>query len=271
MKKILSIVFAVIMVLSLSACGSKTRTETENITVDGMYVDANYKDKDGLKLLYVVFDIDAKQNLEIDSKYMELTVDDTNEYESEVYSDACKYIENLYYSAFIEDLYSGDTIKLVTTFKVTESDLEVGKTLKLSDYQIPEVEQLLLKTDDIVSVDGEEALAEIIDPDGLKKIKDMKKTADSTTTERVRSSLNGYYFSFYASPASYRLEFFAPDKFTIDSTIGGSTVSNSGTYTVTNGYVSLYYPSNGYTVDIPYEFNDSGDIVLVTGEAFGTQ
>ena len=260
-------ILILVIVISLCACSGGVRTETDYMTVDGIYVNNDYQD-DNLKMVYLVYTLHAKENLEVDSTYMYMTIDNKNEYESEIYSNACKYMDNIYYSGYLEDLYTDDSMKVVATFKVPEADLDSGKSIKLEDSQIPDIEKISLRTDDIINVSNTEELAAKIDPEGFAKESEKREPADESMAQKVRNSINGYYFTFYANPASYRLEFFAPNNFEIESTINGSTISNTGTYTVQKGYVSLYYSSSGNTVDIPYDFGSDGEINLYAAEAF---
>ena len=42
--------------------------------------------------------------------------------------------------------------------------------------------------------------------------------------------------------------------------LGGSGPTNSGPFTIDNGYIELYSPSNDYTTYIPWEWDDNGNI-----------
>lgn len=254
--------------MALCSCAGGVNTETDYMTVEGIYVNNSYQDEDGLKMVYLVYTLHAEENLEIDSTYMYMTIDNKNEYESKVYSDAYQYMNNIYYSSYLEDLYVDDSMKVLATFKVPAADLESGKSIKLEDSQIPDIGKISLSTDDIIYVSNIEELAAKIDPQSYSEESEKRKPADESTTQKVRNSLNGYYFTFYAYPASYRLEFYAPNNFVIESTLNGSTISNTGTYTVQNGYISLYYQSNENTVEIAYDFGSDGEINLYAADAF---
>ncbi|MBQ7971204.1 MAG: hypothetical protein IJ294_02495, partial [Clostridia bacterium] len=86
--------------------------------------------------------------------------------------------------------------------------------------------------------------------------------ADASKVAQVQSLINGYQWSFYVNYTSYKLEFEATNNFTLKTTLG----SNSGTYSVLNGYVLLTY-QNGNTVEIPYDIKD-GKINLEGTDAF---
>ncbi len=80
----------------------------------------------------------------------------------------------------------------------------------------------------------------------------------------MKELINGYYWQFYVNSTAYELEFWAENNFEVRTSLG---TSNSGTYSVRNGYLFCTYPDTGYTIEIPYEFAD-GDISLDLTDAF---
>ena len=66
--------------------------------------------------------------------------------------------------------------------------------------------------------------------------------------------------NLYLVYTKYKLEFEEPNRFTVTSTISGNSISNSGTYTVTKGYIVLHYDT-GKVVNTPYNY-ETGDITI---------
>lgn len=293
MKRIISLMLAALMVLTLTACGGgdssesagtpaptptptatpeptsteppapEKVTETDLVTINSICVDDSYQDSDGspLRMVYLLYTLTAKDaNLQIDSKYTKMTINDSNTYESDHFADkaaAAKFMPNYYYSSYIKDVYVGTSIQVAATFKVPEGDLAAGRTITLSDTQIPGAEALLLSTDDIQHFSDGEALAAAVDPEGYAQIMVSREEADAETTSFVKDCLNGYYWSFYINSISYEIEFWADNNFEVRTALG----TNGGTYSVRNGYIFCTYDSNGYVVEIPYEIVD-GDVDL---------
>ncbi len=287
MKKLLSILAAVTLLVSLAACGNNagTPSSTEDspndvqtigndyITINGICVDDSYQDDDGspLKLVYLFYTLNAgSENLQIDSNYTQLTIDGTNTYESEYYPDdasACFLAQNYYYSSYIEDLYTGTSIQVAATFKIPEADLEAGKTITLEDSQIPDTTGIELSTDDIQHFSSGEEIAQAMDPEGYAAEMELRTDADEATATQVKGMLNGYYWQFYVNNVYYELEFSAENNFELRTGIG---TTSSGTYSVKKGYIFCTYPDTGYTVEIPYTITD-GEIDLDVTSGFDVQ
>lgn len=270
MKKLLCVVMAAVLIFSLCACGESAPAETlstDYMDITGIYVDNSYDDGENgkLGLLYIFYTVHTDaENLKVDSKSAKITVGDVNTYESNPIPGACKYAKNYYYSSYLEDVYAGDELKVVETFKVAKGDLEPGKSITFDKYQVPDTEKLIFSTDDIVLCENAEEIAKNVDPEGYQMEVTAREEADDATKKKVKNAINGYYFSFYVNPTSYKLEFISPNKFEL--TALGNT--NSGTYTVRNNYIFLKYHSNGYTVELPYSFNSTGEIELDVVAAF---
>lgn len=281
MKKIISTLLILIMSISLCACGSSTEkkggesVETEvvmsndYITIDGICVDDSYRDEDAspLRMVYLFYTLNANDsNLQIDSTYTKITIDGNNSYESEYYPGLCEYATNYYYSSYIEDVYVGSSIKVVATFAIPEADLAAGKTITISDSQIPEIENIYFMTDEIKHFDSDEEIAEAMDPEGYAASLAKREEADAATQNMVKDLLNGYYWTFYVNYTAYELEFIADNKFEVRTALG----ANSGTYSVRNGYIFCTYSSNGYVVEIPYTI-ENNEINLDVTTAFDVQ
>ena len=274
MKRLLTLLLCAGVVLSLCACsGSTPETSAAPergdevltsgvVSIDGICVDDSYVEEEGspLKMVYLLYTVTAADsNLETDSKYTELTINDSNTYESEHYGpEQCKYMSSYYYSSYIEDVYVGTSLKVAATFKIPEGDLAPGRTITLSDSQIPDMEALRLSTDDIQRFADQEEMAQAMDPEGYAAEMNRRAEADADTQEQVKSLINGYYWSCYLNSITYELEFWAKDNFEVRTSLG---TSSTGTYSVRNGYIFCTYPDTGYTVEVPYEIVD-GEIDL---------
>ena len=71
----------------------------------------------------------------------------------------------------------------------------------------------------------------------------------------VKNQINVYYWTCYVNSTTYELEFWADNNFEVRTSLG---TSNSGTYSVRNGYIFCTYPDTGFTVEVPYEITDEG-------------
>lgn len=298
MKKLTALLLAAVLVCSLAACSSSGGgdtggstppasatpsvaptptptpeptevTATDTMTIDAICVDDSYVEEEGspLKMVYLFYTFTAAdENLKIDSKYTTMVINETNEYESDHFANkaaACAYTDSYYYSSYIEDVYVGSSLKVAATFKIPEGDLAAGRSITLSDSQIPDADQLLLSTDMIQHFSTPEEMAQAVDPDGYAAELANREPADAETTSLVKSQINGYQWTFYVNSTSYSIEFWADNNFQV-SALG---MSNSGTYTVQNGYVVCTYPGMEDTpVRIPYTIeNGEVDLDVIAG------
>ena len=87
------------------------------------------------------------------------------------------------------------------------------------------------------------------------------KEADSSTKNKIRKYVNGYYWDFYVNNLSYRIEF---SKNTYSLSCHG--LETTGKYTICNGYIILTNDSTGAKNYLPYtlESNDI-DLDVITG------
>ena len=85
--------------------------------------------------------------------------------------------------------------------------------------------------------------------------------ADSSTKNKIRKYVNGYYWDFYVNNLSYRIEF---SKNTYSLSCHG--LETTGKYTICNGYIILTNDSTGAKSYLPYtlESNDI-DLDVITG------
>ena len=268
-----------VLMLSLCACnqssGDKAErksekqsvTQTDTITLEHIVVDDSYRDSDNSprRAVYAFFSINAEsENIQFDSKYMDITINEKNKYSSEILPGSlCEYAPNYYYGGYIEDAYVGESKKLVATFLIPEGDLKPGKKIEFADSQLEDIDELLVYTDDIVHVNGDDEACKIADPDGYAEIQKKYEEASPEVTAQVQSMITDCYWEAYVNPSWYRVEFTAPNNFCVITSIS----ENGGTYSVRNGYIFCTYDSNGTTIEIPYEITPEG-VTMDLGEAF---
>ncbi len=296
MKKALIILLSLVILLALTGCGGSSEeaaepadaeatepaeaeaeeeenavvTTTEHMDIIAMCVDNSYVDKDGapLKLVYLLYDfIATDENLKIDSKYTEMTINATNTYQSDHYAStasAMEYMPNYYYSSYIKDIYLGSSQLVAATFFIPEGELAPGRTITISDSQIPGCEEIFFYTDEIQYFNNGEEIAKAFDQEGYAEIMASYAEADAERTQLVKSLINGYYWWGYVNSTKYEVEFWEDNNFEVRTSLG---TANQGTYSVRNGYIFCTYSSNGTTIKIPYEIvND--DVEMDVTEAF---
>lgn len=298
MKKLTALLLVLSIALSMAACGSSTVSsengdaqsatiaapaetaapatepasefvsETDYVTIDGVYVDESCTDSDNssLKLVYVFYTAFTNaENIKISSKLSKLTVNDANTYSSEKYSGVCTYMTSYYYSDYLEEIYIGESLKVVSTFKVPAAELAAGRVMAIAPYGIPDGDKIRIATDDITFCGSAEQIAQLADPEGYENAMYLYEDADDATATKISNAVNGYYWSFYVNATSYEIEFYAPNRFEVRVKALG--VTNGGTYTVKNGFISCTYDSNGAVVNIPYTW-ENNDVSLDCTTAF---
>lgn len=233
--------------------------EAADVTIDGLAVNDGYvEDGSSLKVVYLFMTYHPQDvNLSLSSDMLAMRINDNNFYPAEHYPDdeVGKYLQSYYYGSVIEDTYMGETKKVLATFKVPEADLAAGRSIVLEDSTgtIPSMEDIRLSTDDIQHFASADELVTALDPEGYAAEMDLRSDADPDTVALVQSQINGYRWSFYVNYISYELDFWADNNFSVRATINGaSSEPQQGTYSVKKGYVFCTYPSNNYTVEIPY-------------------
>lgn len=237
-------------------------TATDYMTIDGVFVDESYvdDDSDSIRMVYLFYTLTTPdENLRVDSKSVKMTFNGVNSYESSHYSGTCTYMPNYYYSDYLEDVYVGDSLKVVETLKIPVGELTEGNTITLTKSQVPDIEQITFSTDDIQFCDSPESIAAMVDPDGYALEVYNRTPADDATVSKVKAAINGYYWSVYVNSTSYELEFYDPNAF--EMRVKAFGVSNSGTYEVLNGYVVCTYTETGIVLEIPYTWG-ANDIDL---------
>ena len=284
MRRILALFLSLLMVFVLCACGSPKSEPspeptpeapsvikaTDHMEIVGVCVDDSYEAKDGspLKLVYLFYNfIATDENLEIDSKYTQLTINGKNTYKSDHFANivtAIKYMPNYYYSSYIKKVYLESSQLVAATFYIPAAELSKGRTITVSDYQIPGCEDIFFYTDDIAFYNNGEEIANAIDPDGYEEMMVLFDEADVEKTNSVKKLINGYSWQAYVNSTTYTVRFWADNNFEVKTSVG---IKNQGKYSVRNGYLFCTYSSNDYTVQIPYEI-ENGDIMLDLVEAF---
>lgn len=240
-------------------------SETSYMRINGLFVDESYVDKDNENktLLYVCYStFTPDQNLRVDSKDSELTVNGINIYTSEHYGGSCRYLGSYYYSDYLEDVYVGDEIKVVETFKVPKGELEPGRELSFENSQIPDSDKIRLNTDDILHCDSVKTIAKIVDPEGYEDMSYKLSPADSDTVARVKNAINGYGWDFYVNYTSYHIDFYDNGY-----DLRTAFADTSGSYTITNGYIILTNGTTGAVNYAPYSWGPN-DIELGITDAF---
>lgn len=253
--------------------GAETVAEvksTDYFTLNGICVDNSYVNEDdpSLKLVYMFFTVNAQaENLTIDDKHMILTINDTNQYTSEhnPNASATKYTANYYYSEYLEDIYTGTSLNVLTTFEIPESDLGSDKTITLSDTQIPDISNIKFSTNDIVNLNSPEEVAQTFDASGYETTMNAYNDADADRVALVKSYIAGYQWEFNVNSTYYELEFWQDDYFELR--VPAFNVVTPGRYSIKNGYIVVTNDSNGVSTDIPYTLEEN-DIDLDVVSAY---
>ena len=277
MKKIVALMLSVVMMISLCACGETdgngNSLENDQLTIDAIAVDDSYVDdeNDALTMVYLFYTVHAKDsNLNgISSMTPDMTINGENQYMSKIYYDkslATTLCSSYYYDNVIEEIYTGDNKKMMSTFKVPKKDLEKGRKITLDGTAFG---GLKFNTDLIKHYGSKEDLAQAVDPEGYQAEQENSQPADAETVEMVKANINDYYWTFGGPNVSYTVEFMAENYFFIEGRFGDSEISNAGTYEVLKGYIALYYEGDTEPrIRIPYWFDENGEIQLDTDAAF---
>lgn len=239
--------------------------ESKYVTIDGVFVNNGYanKESDSLKRVYVFYTVNtADKNFDVTSSNLTLTVDGLNEYEA---SSSLGGFKGTYENTgnVVKNVYVGDSVRLLSIFDIPQGDLEPGKTITFDSFMIDDLDGLAVFTDSIVFADSLEEISQTIDPEGYEEEQWLREPADAETVSAVMNYLP--YYEYYASGRgmSWTANFYESGEFEIEMSVSGAPISNTGTYTICNGYIALYYPSNDHTTYLPWEWNDSGTNVSI--------
>lgn len=277
-KKILIGLLAIVLCFTLTGCGGNNNSSSKNnsnskmsndiIKIDGIYLNNEYTDKDGLKQVVLFYTLNAgEENIDISSAEFKLKIN-KNEYTPDYDGVETPNLTQYYYSNIIEKVYVGKSLKVAATFKVPDGDLVSDKEITLTSFN-DYAKGIKMNTDDIKKMDNLTSISLDVDKEyAMQKQEEEKEKltdADEATVNQVRNDLNGYYFDIPAYVGKvytkYKLEFEAPNRFTVTATISGNSISNTGTYRVTKGYIVLHYDTNGKDVNTPYRY-ENGDITI---------
>lgn len=183
------------MALTLAGCGGfSSVTQTDYVTVNGVYVDDEWRDSDNdsLRMVYVFYTVESpSENLRISSNGLKLNVDGANDYHSTKVTRAGAPFGSYYYDAVIKDVYVGDKLQVLSTFEVPEAELEEGKTLTLESSDIPTIDEIKIPTNDIVFCSSATEIAEKVDPEGYAAEQQKLQPAPEDVTNRVKAAMNG--------------------------------------------------------------------------------
>lgn len=268
MKKLLSIILALSMVLSLAACGGdnsdtgnkvkevKTMT-SENIKINAICVDDSYRDSENSskRMVYVFADVmGGKSNFKVDSKSSIKFGEEGNEYSQQMLKDTAAYMmKNYHYSVYLKDVNVGETVKLAYAYTVPEAELTEDVNIYLIDDSVPTAGEIIIPGKQIQHFNSPNEIAEKFDAEGYAQSQDLQQPADQETIDFIHNEVIGYQWEFEAFNQAMEIEFFDATRFELR--LKGFE-GNGGTYTIKKGYISGTYDSNGQTVDFPYEIKD---------------
>lgn len=272
---IIAAVVAVIAILAvvLHGCGggdnsggrgsSKFCTATDQVRVDGIYVNQSYESDDHLIPLYLYLSVTAtNEDLKLYSQNVTLTFDDESSYDSQVlFNSMNKYQEKYHYSEYVENVYGGETGNVCITFLVPASRLENAESFTIACSHIPTVDQLRIPTSDILYLDSDEEICSQADPEGYQHDQTLRQSADADRVKAVQDNLSGRYWlvSTFKDTSTCRITFKSPNLF--DMEFLGRT--NSGIYEVREGYIYCSYDEGiTYNLQIPYTIDENGKVTL---------
>lgn len=282
-RRIFNLLFIAILVLGLTACGSeksdsqtaKSTFKSNNLQIDGVYVDDSFEDEN-LDLLYVFYTVKAdEKNLRLASTSIDIKVNGSNEYTPTTIKEQIPKYSDYYYSDFIEDIYVGKELKMVSTFKVAEGDLTGSKDITLEDLDVPDIDKIKINTDDVKRMENVAKICEDLDKDiydvKYKAEQDLLAEVDESTEKKIKTLINGSYLEHNVNTGKtflkYKIEFESPNKFTVSNTY----LSNSGTYEIKVGYIALKYNnSDAATIFLRYALEDGDITVSNMNEQFAT-
>ena len=159
-----------------------------------------------LYLFYTV--LYAGPALSVRSDAAQLTVGGGETYSAEHYTGQCRLMPSYYYSSYLQDVSVGTPLAVVETFRIPAEVLTSGQAITLTNAQIPEMDQLILSTEDLVLCQGVEEVAQAADPTGYDRIQALRAEADPETAEQVRQAVNGRAWNCYIDGISYQIAFF---------------------------------------------------------------
>jgi len=245
--------------------GGAAVKETDYMTIEGVYVDNSYstEDNENMRFMYIFYKAHTKdKNLKIDSKSMNITINDANTYPARRSKKESRYLRNYHNGAYLKEVYVGEDGKFVETFEIPKGDLEPGRSITISKSQIPDADKIRFTTDDIVFCDSPEEVAEMADPEGYEEEMWALEDADSERTAAVKEEINGYQWDVNVNSMKYQIEFWEPNEYELRTSFNTS----GGTYEVRNGYIICTNDIDG-KIEIPYTYED-GEVKVDVISAF---
>ncbi len=119
-----------------------------------------------------------------------------------------------YYSSYLQDVSVGAPLAVVETFRIPAEVLTSGQAITLTNEQIPEMDQLILSTEDLVLCQGVEAVAQAADPTGYDR---SRLCAPRPIRNRRAGPPSGQWprLNCYIDGISYQIAFSQPSDFTL--------------------------------------------------------
>ncbi len=238
---------------------------TDYMNIDGMFTDESYvaEESSSLTVLYLFYTVTTNdQNLQIFGGSTDLTINGANTYDRTRLNNIGIYFGNYYYTNYGHDVYMGDEVRILETFRIPKADLAPGRTITLSNDYIPETDQIRLVTDDIIPLNGPRMISKVIDPEGYEIASEKLAPADDELMARVKNEIMGTW-NVTAGILSLQIEF-GDGTYTLYTQISTA----SGTYEITNGYVILTESTSGGKIYAPYSFGDNGSFDFGIAHAF---
>ncbi len=275
---IIAIVVAIVLISKKSGNTEVTNEKGEvlsstYITIDDIFINDSYVNKNNpdVKEVCLFYTLSTQdKNLSASSASIHIKINDMNDYSSYdgfnmLDATESSLTPNFYYSRYVENINVGSSKKFLATFKIPEGDLQGGKSIKLMDNNIPDIDKISFSTDFIKHAINYDEIAKTVDLDGYNKEMDLRSPADEKTINEVNKQLSDAYVTFFANNIYYRMEFGTSNDFTITA----GSLSNNGIYIIKKGYLALSY-DNGATIKVyvPYEFNQSGELTIHPETAF---
>lgn len=234
---------------------------SDQLQIDGIFVNDAYQDKKNPSMTEIVLCYTLSstgKNYDFVGNKTNLTFVSGNSYDaSHNGGNECLYFGSYYHgSTYLKTVYYGDQFHVVDIIRVPKGELQAGRQIALSNPYVEDMAKAELTTDQLIHCKDMESIAKLVDPDGYAKQVYALKEADSSTKNKIRKYVNGYYWDFYVNNLSYRIEF---SKNTYSLSCHG--LETTGKYTICNGYVILTNDSTGAKNYLPYTL-ESNDIDL---------
>ena len=235
---------------------------SDQFTLNAAYIDSSFDDKD-LDLVYLFYTITAdSKNLTASKVLIDVLFGEGNEYDPVTSREFVPRFTEYYYSDFNEDVYVGTSLNVCQTYKIPKGEFASEKVVRLksSDKDI-DVQEINFSSDSIKEMKDLLEICKDLNEDVYNKKHAILDAVDGATEAAIKNGLNGYTWTFYSYPSTYKMEFSAPNTFNIRV----SGLQNTGTYTVHAGCLVLTYPGTETEIIIPYKKNSDGSPVFEDG------